>query len=156
MEATAERRVELAKADEQRGHYGVVYTSARVWKVKGSYGPGRVEVWSNTDRPNPHPGERRWNDFGSIGGDGKYLDPRNKGTDEEFTVLLSPESTIIDAYGTGTGTAASGQVWADDRTPIASGEVLVLVYPDGREERWEITLKDNYGHGEGVRCPDPQ
>lgn len=143
-----EHRIELVEGDEyRRKHYGIEFTSAYVYRAQGNAGPVRVQVWSNTQRPNPHPGETKWGAMGPIGGDGKYLDPQNKGTDEEVTVLLSPESVVISAHGDSTGTAASGQLYAEDRSLLETGDVLVLVYPDGREERRTATFTDYYGHG---------
>jgi hypothetical protein len=144
-----EHRIELAEGDEYRSkHYGIEYTSAYVYRTKREAGPSRLQVWSNLHRPNPHPGETKWGAMGPIGGDGKYLDPHNKGTDEKFSVLLSPEATVISAHGDSTGTAASGQVYAKDHPVLDTGDVLVLVYPDGREERRTLTLTDNYGRGQ--------
>jgi len=149
-----EHRIELAEGDEyRRKHYGIEYTSAYVYRTKGDGGPTRIQVWSNRNRPNPHPGETRRGAMGPIGGDGKYLDPQNKGTDEEFSVLLSPEATVISAHGNSTGTAASGQVYAKDHPLLDTGDVLVLVYPDGREERRTLTLTDNYGRGQADLVP---
>jgi len=150
-------RIELVEGDEyRREHYGIEYTSAYLYRTKGNSGPTRVQVWSNTRRPNPHPGETRHGAMGPIGGEGRYLDPQNQGTDEEFTVLLSPESTVISAHGDGTGTAASGQVYAKDHPPLETGDVLTLEYPDGREERRIIALTDNYGRGRADRIPDEE
>lgn len=144
-----EHRIELVEGDEyRRDHYGIEYTSAYVYRTKHEAGPSRLQVWSNLRRPNPHPGETRWGAVGPIGGDGKYLDPHNKGTDEEVSVLLSPEATAISAHGRSTGTAASGQVYAKGHPVLDTGDVLVLVYPDGREERRVLTLTDNYGRGQ--------
>jgi len=147
-EPPMEHRIELAEGDEyRREHYGIEYTSAYVYRTKGNTGPTRIQVWNNLRRPNPHPGETKWGAMGPIGGDGKYLDPYNKGTDEKVTVLLEPESTVISAHGDSTGTAASGQVWARD-VVLETGDVLVLVYPDGSEERRVLTFTDNYGRGQ--------
>lgn len=142
-----EHRIEMAEGDERRrDHYGVTHESVYVYRVRPDHWPTRIQVWDNTGRPNPHPGETKWNEFGRIGGDGQYLDPRNEGTDEEVTVLFSPESSVISARGDSTGTPASGQVWAPDHEPITTGDVVVLVYPDGREERRTAVLT-NSGHG---------
>lgn len=148
-----EQRVPLVGADERREqHYGVTHSSASIWRVKGSHSPTRVEVWSNVNRPNPHPGQVKWKQFGPIGGDGKYLDPENQGTDDEVTVLLSPESSGIYADAPNTGHEGSGQVWAPEHEPIATGDVLVLVYPDGREEPRTVTLTGN-GYGRADLAP---
>jgi hypothetical protein len=144
-----EHRIELVEGDEyRRDHYGVEFTSMYVYRTRRDAGPSRLQVWSNLRRPNPHPGETKWGAMGPIGGDGKYLDPYNKGTNEKFTVLLEPEATVISAHGDSTGTAASGQVYAKDHPILDTGDVLVLVYPDGREERRVLTLTDTYGRGQ--------
>lgn len=146
-----EHRIELAEGDEyRREQYGIEYTSVYVYRTKREPGPSRVQVWSNLRRPNLHPGETSWGAMGKIGGDGKYLDPYNKGTDEEVSVLLEPESTVISAHGDSTGTAASGQVFVKDHPLLDSGDVLVLVYPDGREERRLLALTDDYGRGQAA------
>lgn len=144
-----EHRIELVEGNKyRREQYGIEFTSVYVYRTTRDAGPGRIQVWSNTNRPNPHPGETSWGAMGPIGGNGKYLDPCNKGTDEEFSVLLEPESTVISAHGDSTGTVASGQVFVKDHPLLDSGDVLVLVYPDGREERRILTFTDNYGRGQ--------
>lgn len=149
-----EHRIPLSEGDEyRRKHYGIEFTSTYIYRTMHDTGPTRVQVWSNTQRPNPHPGETKYGAMGPIGGDGKYLDPKNQGTDEEVTVLLSPESVVISAHGDSTGTAASGQVYAKDHPLLDTGDVLVLVYPDGREERRTLTLTDNYGRGQADLVP---
>lgn len=146
-----EHRIELVEAGEQHRRYGVSVThmSTRVYPVAGSVNPTRVEVWDNTGRPNPHPGEVRWNEYGPVGGEGRYLDPHNVGTDEPVSVLLSPEASVVSAHGDGTGTATSGQVWADT-DPIGDGDTLVLSWPDGSVSAWTVALNRN-GHGHAVR-----
>jgi hypothetical protein len=124
--------------------YGVTHVSAYVYRTARHSFPTRVVAWSNVNRKNPHPGERKWTDFGSIGGEGKYLDPHNQGTDSEESFLLSPESSVIDAYGTGTGTEASGQVFAEEI--IRPGDALVLVFPDGSNVA-SVAHFTNNGHG---------
>jgi hypothetical protein len=149
-----EHRIELVEGDEyRRKQYGIEYTSAYVYRTKREAGPSRLQVWSNLRRPNPHPGETKWGAMGPIGGDGKYLDPYNKGTNEKFSVLLEPESTVISAHGDSTGTAASGQVYAKGHPVLDTGDVLVLVYPDGSEERRVLTLTDDYGRGQADLVP---
>jgi hypothetical protein len=101
------------------------------------------------NRRNPHPGETRYTNYGSIGGNGKYLDPHNKGTDSPVSLLISTESTMITDNGTNTGTEASGQVYAPDQVdPIRHGDTLTLIYPSGTEQTWTARFTNN-GHGEG-------
>lgn len=147
-----EHRIELVEAGEQHRRYGVSVThmSTRVYPVAGSVNPTRVEVWDNTGRPNPHPSEVKWNEYGPVGGEGRYLDPHNVGTDEAVSVLLSPEASVVSAHGDGTGTETSGQVWADDASPIGDGDTLVLSWPDGSVSAWMVAL-DRNGHGHAVR-----
>lgn len=142
-------RIELRPASDYRAsHYGVLFESAYVYRTGRSYSPTRVVVWSNTSRPNARNGEPvRHGDYGPIdGGAGRYLDPHNKATDAERSVLLSTESTVIDAYGTGTGSKESGQVWADDK--LCDGDALTLAYPDGTEETLTARFP-RYSNGHG-------
>lgn len=141
-------RVELREASAESKSYGVTHKSRYVYSTSRGHYPTRVEVWSNVDRPNPRNGEPvRWGQYGKLdGGNGRYLDPGHDATDAPVTVLLTPESTIITSDGTNTGTEASGQVYASGVT-IRTGDVLCLIYPDGREESWTVRFTRN-GHGE--------
>lgn len=114
--------------------YGITARSSYVYLITGKglhnrNSPHRITVWDNTVRPNPHPGQTRWTEFGQIGGDGQYLDPNNKGTDEPVSVTTSAEATVITAHGANTGTEASGQVYADETLTV--GETVRLRHPDG-------------------------
>lgn len=125
----------IAADDYAREHYGITHKSACVYRVAGSYSPTRVKVWDNTRRPNPRDGVA-----------GAYLDPHNRATDARVSVLLSPESSVISAHRNGTGTVASGQVYAPGDTRFRTGDVLVLVHPDGSHCRVTVRLTNN-GHG---------
>jgi hypothetical protein len=136
--------IQMNQADENAASYGITHKSASVYRNVGS-GPLRVKVWDNTNRPNPHPGETRWTNFGSIGGDGQYLDPNNKGTDETVSILISPESTAICAdTRMNTGQPMSGQVYSDDR--LTDGATVTLVLPNDTNITGTVKI-DRYGHG---------
>jgi len=124
--------------------YGITYRSAYVYRGIGS-GPIRIKVWSNVNRPNPHPGTKRWTEFGSIGGDGQYLDPNNKGTDEPRSILTGPECVAICAdTRMNTGQPGSGQVYAAER--LRGGEAVALILPDGTRIEGTVKIdRDGYG-----------
>lgn len=112
--------------------YGITYRSEFVYHVTGRgvynpHFPHRVTVWGNTGRLNRRPGEFNQNS-GRRFGSGKYIGPDGMDTDDEFTVLVGSESSVITNNGTNTGTAASGQVYADETLSI--GDVVILNYPD--------------------------
>jgi hypothetical protein len=126
--------IDLSPASRNSNSYGITHQSTHVYRTSGGrfqspHSPHRVVVWSNAHRLNPHPGEVRPTEFGSIGGEGKYLDPHNKGTDDPVTIILTAECSVISAHGNGTGMPASGQVFAAE--PLAVGDVVHLRYPDG-------------------------
>lgn len=124
--------IDLVDTDEyQRSNYDKTHTGLVRHRVTGANlhnpsFPHRVQVWTNVNRPNPHPGERKWTEFGSIGGDGRYLDPRHQGTDDETTVYLSSESISILASYTEQDIAERREGPA-----LAIGEHVQLRYPDG-------------------------
>jgi hypothetical protein len=128
--------------------YGILGRSRFIYSGRHGSGPLRVIVWSNVNRPNP--GETRWNAYGSVGGNGRYLDPHNKGTDAAITVLISPEATMITAERTGTGHPLSGQVWAPDHKSLVAGDTLTLVMPDGSVIAGTADFSDGNGHGHMV------
>lgn len=134
--------------DYAREHYGITFKSACVYRVAGSSAPTRVKVWDNTRRPNPRNGEPvRYGEFGPRdGGNGEFLDPHNRATDARVSVLLSPESSVISAHRNGTGTVASGQVYAPGDARLRTGDVLVLVHPDGSHAHVTVRMTNN-GHG---------
>lgn len=145
----AEHRVELVEAPEQRQQYGIRYLSRYVFEARKRYSsPTRIVVWDNTGRLNPRNGEGvRHGQYGLIdGGNGRYLDPSNRATDEPTSVHLTPEASVITNNGTNTGTEASGQVFAPAGTVIREGDRLVLVYPDGAEVVFTARFTSN-GHG---------
>jgi hypothetical protein len=123
--------IEMSYADSNAQSYGIMFESKYVHTVKGSRNreyPHRIKIWANMFRKNPHPGEIRYTDFGSIGGEGKYLDPQNRGTDEPVSVLMSAEAIVITNSGSNTGTIASGQVYGED---LAMGDTVTLKLPNG-------------------------
>ena len=129
--------------------YGITYRSTSVYSASRSYSPTRIVVWDNTGRPNMRNGQpQRWTNYGKRdGGNGRFLDPANNATDDAVSVLLTPESTVITDNGTNTGTVVSGQVYAESQTrDIDTGDVLRLLYPDGRIESRVVRMTSN-GHG---------
>lgn len=141
----------LNKADANT--YGILYTGRNVYQTSKSNGPTRLQVWDNTNRVNKRNGEPvRFGDCGPVdGGDGKYLDPNNRATDEPVSFLLTPESSVITNNGTNTGTAASGQVYAEDI--LRDGDSATLSYPTGQTR--EIILHfpaHRNGHGYAKLC----
>jgi hypothetical protein len=95
--------IELDRSsDYECSTYGIEYVGRFVHEIIGArhnpHSSFRIKVWNNTDRLNPHPGVTKWNDWGSIGGDGKYLDPGNRATDEIRTVTTSAEAVVIAAH----------------------------------------------------------
>ena len=148
MPEPADHTIPMIKADDRQASYGITHTSEFVYRTSKSSYPTRIEVWSNIDRLNPRNGEPvRYGDMGPIdGGEGKYLDPSNKATDSPVTILLSPECIAIDAYGTSTGTAGSGQIYAPGVT-LRQAETVSLAYPDGYEHGPYAVRFTGNGHG---------
>jgi hypothetical protein len=132
--------------------YGITHRSAFVYRTTQSHSPTRIVAWSNVHRLNARDGQTvAWGEYGPIdGGNGRYLDPHRNATDNEVSVLISTESTSIDRYGTGTGTAGSGQVlWGPD-VKLAEGDTLILRYAGtGVEEKRTVRFSNN-GHGDAV------
>jgi hypothetical protein len=145
---STEHRVELIEAPAERAGYGIMYLSRYVFRTSKGSSPTRVLVWSNLGRPNTRNGEPvKFGDYGPInGGDGAFLDPQNRATDDAQSVLLTPECSVITNNGTNTGTEASGQVYAPAGTRIAEGDLITLVYPDGIEATYVARFTNN-GHG---------
>jgi len=127
-------KVKMRYADAREQTYGILFSSVNVHVIRGAkhnkFAPHRIKVWCNIFRKNPHPGEVKWTNFGSIGGDGEYLDPNNRGTDDPITVTTSAEATCITSDGRNTGTEASGQVYG---LMLTVGDPVMLVLPDGTE-----------------------
>lgn len=123
--------VDLVEASEyDQKLYGITHRSRHVYRVgphmHNALYPHRVQVWDNTRRPNTDP-ERFVS--GRKVGPGAYVAPDGSGTDCEVSIVASAEPISIDRYGTGTGTEASGQVWADGG--LGRGNFVVLRYPSG-------------------------
>lgn len=132
---TADHLIVMTPATAYRTeHYGITHTSDYVYlNPRAGNFPTRVVVWDNTRRVNPDPGGPvQFGQYGPLptGGDGKYIDPSNRATDDELTILLTPESVTIDAYGTGTGTRGSGQLWAPDGEILRDGDTVRLIFVD--------------------------
>lgn len=122
--------IDLQPTEERRARsYGVVAESVLVFRVQGprvhnpSF-PHRVQVWSNLDRPNLRNGQPvAYGQYGIVdGGNGRYLDPNNRATDQPFTVLLVAEPVVISRM-------ASDHQYADQVLSI--GDTVHLVDPDG-------------------------
>lgn len=136
-------------------HYGILFESAFVYETNRSHSPTRLQVWDNTRRPNPDPGGPiQWGECGPLptGGDGKWIDPNNRATDTERSYLIKTEATTIDAYGTGTGSVASGQVYSTDPRRICDGDRVLLRFADGAELDM-IAVLPQHGNGYGYLRP---
>jgi hypothetical protein len=149
----ADHTIPMVEADARQASYGITHQSAFVYRTSKSSAPTRIVVWSNTGRLNARNGQPvRYGDYGPIdGGDGKFIDPKGKATDAPVSILLSPECTVIDAYGTGTGTVGSGQMWAPrtggGQITLRPGETVSLAYPDGTVSGPYPVRFTNNGHG---------
>lgn len=134
----------ISMLKENDNDYGVMFKSAYVYMSAVCHGPTRVVLWSNLDRPNPdlgkplgamlEAGDRRGcrvTKYSLKYTAGRYLDPHNEPTDDPFTVLLTPESSVITSNGTNTGTVASGQVYARPECRLADLDRALLVFPAG-------------------------
>ena len=144
----------------RRDSYGVLYQSCLVYDTTKSHAPTRLDVWSNTDRPNPYYGaklgDRPCEGRGALDititeyslpkTHAKYLDPHNDPTDDEISFLLSPESSVICSdTSRNTGQPGSGQVYAKGER-LGEGDTATLVYPDWTVQRVLIHFTNN-GHG---------
>lgn len=139
-------------SDYRNEHYGVMYESRNVFATSssGRYTPNRIALWNNLRRPNPRNGERvRYGDYGVIdGGNGKFLDPQNKATDDTVSILITPESSVLCANTSmNTGQPGSGQVFAKD-VLLSDGDTATLSYPRGLTREVTINLpRGHNGHG---------
>jgi hypothetical protein len=145
-----EHTIDMTATDEYtRKSYNKTFRSLFVYSFAQSSSPTRIDVWCNTERINARNGQPvRWGNFGPIdGGNGRYLDPHNEPTDDETTILVNPESTIISAHGDSTGSPASGQVYDPHQADrIRHGDTLRLLFPDGSVEVRTVKMTNN-GHG---------
>jgi hypothetical protein len=141
-------------AEYRRENYGIEWESVFVYRTAAYSSPTRIVVWDNAKRPaeswldgrfladaqaawdrcQGKPAqewaEKKWGQRPPA--TGWFVDPSNEVVPNRYTVLLSPEATVIDAYGTGTGTRGSGQLWAHDENGrdevIRDGDEIELVY----------------------------
>lgn len=115
--------IPLEYASEYAGStYGILFESEFVHEIpedkhNRSY-PHRFKVWSNLNRPN------------RSGSEHKYESPKGNATNDELSVTISTECSVISAHGNGTGTKASGQMWGD---VVHVGDVVTLQTPAGAE-----------------------
>ena len=138
----------VATSDYDQKTYGIRYHSQYVYRVAGSASPTRIVVWDNTVRPNARDGQSvRYGNYGPIdGGNGRYLDPHHNATDVPFSFLVSPEASVISAHGDGTGSKASGQVYAPTSESLRTGDELILTLPNGGAFSVRVRMTNN-GHG---------
>lgn len=132
----------------RREHYGVTHESVLLFETgPGGNAPTAVEVWSNVKRPNPRNGEPvRYSNYGRIdGGVGKFLDPHNEATDSVFSVLLSPQASVI----SNSPDPARRRYAVQEQGRIVSGDTLVLIFPDGTDVSVSVRMTNN-GHGGAV------
>ena len=146
---TEQHRIPLLPGDESAAHYGITHRSAFVYDTRVYGGaPTRVNVWSNTGRPNPDKGKslgdtlRNGNVLTEYSLPGtatrEYLDPHNAPTDDPVSILLTPESTVMCAdTRMNTGQPGSGQVFARN-IRLGDGDTADLIYPEGTVQR--VTL----------------
>ncbi len=114
---------------ESRLYVSAAYRVGEGWR--NGHHPHRIAVWDNTARPNPRNGEPvRYNDFGPVdGGEGQWLSPENRATDDVLTVLATAQAVVIDGR-----TANYGPF--DD--VLEHGQTVTLVFPDGRKRDYVI------------------
>jgi len=144
----ADHTIPMVPADAREASDGITHKSQYVYQTSKSSYPTRIVRWSNVGRPNPRNGQPvRFGEVGPIdGGDGQYLDPSNRATDNPVTILVDPEDITIDNYGTGTGTVGSGQVYAPNGEILRPGETVTLTYGDDTSGPYPVRFTGN-GHG---------
>lgn len=122
--------------------YGIRAQSEFVYRATDHY-PVRVVLWDNTSRPN--------DGHIAYAGDGRWLSPNNKATDDMLTILLSPESIGISSNrDMTTGQPGSGQVYDRNAERLMDGDTATLVYDRNGFGNVEVTLhfpRFHNGHG---------
>lgn len=134
---------------ESRMGYGIRAESKYVYRTNKSHSPTRVVVWDNTGRPNKRNGQPvEYGNYGpKDGGNGRWLDPHNKATDDMLSIELTPEASVICANtDMNTGQPGSGQVYDKDADVLRDGDTATLVYGHGGFGDVEITLHFPPGH----------
>ena len=115
--------------DYEESVYGILARATHDHRIKGAKHNRRarfmITVWDNTIRPNPHPGEVKYLQYGSIGGDGQWLDPHNRGTDDEISVTTSAQATCITSSRVRTG--------PEEGVELAIDQTVMLRLPGGEE-----------------------
>lgn len=137
---TTNPTIDLALASEyRRTTYGVEYESTTLHKMtgKGLHNPSfphRIDVWDNTRRPNPRNGQPvRFGDYGPVdGGNGRYLGPDRRATDDEQTFTVSAQSVML---------AARPVERAPYGADLAVGQTVTVRYPDGRTVDMVVTAR---------------
>jgi hypothetical protein len=139
----------IRPATANEASYGIAGRSTYVYRTSRSSSPTRITIWDNTGRPNPRNGQPvNWGQYGPIsGGNGQYLDPNNQATDAPTSYLIGTEATCIDAYGTGTGTAASGQVYSPEDAVIRPGDRIGILRDAHTPPEWFTAVFTNNGYG---------
>lgn len=145
-------KIQMSPVSQSSMGYGIRAKSMYVYETVRSHYPTRVVLWDNTGRPNKRNGEPvRYGEYGPRdGGNGRWLDPHNKATDDMLTILLSTESIGISSTpGMSTGQRGSGQEWAI-ADKMRDGDTATLVYDRDGFGDVEVTLHfppHSNGHG---------
>lgn len=118
MTTTTITTIDLTGVDDNRRRYGVRHESTATYHIDGPIHnrafSHRVLVWSNADRPNPDGNKT----------DGKrFIDPSGKPTNDEWTVTLSAQPTVIASHPIGAAVHAT--------EPLAVGQQVLLRFADG-------------------------
>lgn len=119
MPIKQETIIEMIETDEHRRAFGIMFESARLFTLNGRHGY-RFAVWDNTGRPNKL-------------GQGDWVGPDGRATNERATVRLTARSVVISAHVTGTELAHSA-------APLHTGQTVRLAYP-GRETSQPYTIE---------------
>lgn len=145
-------KIQMTPVSRDSMGYGIRAKSENVYETNRSLYPTRVVLWDNTGRPTKRNGEPvQHGKYGPVnGGNGRWLDPQNKATDDMLTILLTTESMGISSTpGMSTGQPGSGQVWAV-ADKMRDGDTATLVYDRDGFGDVEVTLHlplHTNGHG---------
>lgn len=142
-------KIPMVGVSTDRMSYGILAESLFVYDTGHSHYPTRVVLWSNTSRPNPRNGEPvRYGGYGVIdGGNGRWLDPQHKATDDMLTILFSTESMGISSNtAMNTGQPASGQVYGASSERMRDGDTAELTFGQGGFGSMQVTLHFPAGH----------
>lgn len=145
--------IPMVAGDKRDQGYGIRAKSAFVYDTTKSHYPTRLVLWDNTGRPNKRNGEPvSYTNYGPRdGGNGRWLDPSNRATDDMLTMLLTTESIGISSdTSMNTGQPGSGQVYAPAVGKMGDGDTATLIYDRAGFGDVEVTLHfppHRNGHG---------